>query len=62
MNDEKRNALIEAYVDMLLESMDSRDLAQFFIDETTAYMDKLNDAELIAEVETYHPYLLNEVQ
>lgn len=61
MDDKKRNDLIDAYVDMLLEGMDSKDLAQFFIDEMTNHLDKLGDAELIAEVETYHPYLLNEV-
>ena len=61
MNIEKRNQLIEDYVDRLLDGMDTKDLAQFFIDEMTAYMDKLSDAELVTEVENYHPDLLEEV-
>lgn len=54
-----RDALQEAYVDRIIDSMDLKDLLCIVADTLNESLDNMSESELIAEVEEYYPELLD---
>jgi hypothetical protein len=55
-----RQALVEAYIDRLLDNMSTKDLLQIVGDQMEENITSYTDEELISEVESYYPDLLDE--
>jgi len=55
-----RQALVEAYIDRLLDNMSTKDLLQIVGDQMEENLTSYTDEELISEVESYYPDLLEE--
>jgi len=53
-----REALVEAYIDRLLDNMSTKDLLQIVGDQMEENITSYTDEELISEVESYYPDLL----
>lgn len=54
-----RQALVEAYIDRLLDNMSTKDLLQIVGDQMEENLTSYTDEELISEVESYYPDLLD---
>ena len=54
-----RQALVEAYIDRLLDNMSTKDLLRIVGDQMEENITSYTDEELISEVESYYPYLLD---
>jgi hypothetical protein len=54
-----RQALVEAYIDRLLDNMSTKDLLQIVGDQMEENITSYTDEELISEVESYYPDLLD---
>lgn len=54
-----RQALVEAYIDRLLDNMSTKDLLQIVGDQMEENLTDYTDEELISEVESYYPDLLD---
>ena len=55
-----REALVEAYIDRLLDNMSTKDLLRIVGDQMEENFTSYSDEELIAEVEEYYPDLIEE--
>ena len=55
-----REALVEAYIDRLLDNMSTKDLLQIVGDQMEENLISYTDEELISEVSDYYPDLLEE--
>jgi hypothetical protein len=55
-----RQALVEAYIDRLLDNMSTKDLLQIVGDQMEENLTSYTDEELISEVESYYPDLLED--
>ena len=55
-----REALVEAYIDRLLDNMSTKDLMRIVGDQMEENLTSYTDEELISEVESYYPDLLEE--
>jgi hypothetical protein len=55
-----REALVEAYIDRLLDNMSTKDLLQIVGDQMEENLTSYTDEELISEVESYYPDLLED--
>ena len=55
-----RQALVEAYIDRLLDNMSTKDLLQIVGDQMEENITSYTDEELISEVESYYPDLLED--
>ena len=53
-----REALVEAYIDRLLDNMSTKDLLRIVGDQMEENITSYTDEELISEVESYYPDLL----
>ena len=53
-----RQALVEAYIDRLLDNMSTKDLLRIVGDQMEENITSYTDEELISEVESYYPDLL----
>ena len=53
-----REALVEAYIDRLLDNMSTKDLMRIVGDQMEENITSYTDEELISEVESYYPDLL----
>jgi hypothetical protein len=53
-----RQALVEAYIDRLLDNMSTKDLLRIVGDQMEENLTSYTDDELISEVESYYPDLL----
>ena len=53
-----REALVEAYIDRLLDNMSTKDLMRIVGDQMEENLTNYTDEELISEVESYYPDLL----
>jgi hypothetical protein len=53
-----RQALVEAYIDRLLDNMSTKDLMRIVGDQMEENITSYTDEELISEVESYYPDLL----
>jgi len=54
-----RQALVEAYIDRLLDNMSTKDLLRIVGDQMEENLIDYTDEELISEVESYYPDLLD---
>ena len=54
-----RQALVEAYIDRLLDNMSTKDLLRIVGDQMEENLTSYTDEELISEVESYYPDLLD---
>jgi len=54
-----RQALVEAYIDRLLDNMSTKDLMRIVGDQMEENITSYTDEELISEVESYYPDLLD---
>ncbi len=55
-----RNELTEAYVDRILDNMNTKDLMRIVGDQLEENIGSYSDEELIAEITEYYPELLEE--
>ena len=55
-----RDLLQEAYIESIIDGMDSKTMYQYVYDSLTDSLDKYSVDELITEVEDYYPELLEE--
>ena len=55
-----RQALVEAYIDRLLDNMSTKDLMRIVGDQMEENITSYTDEELISEVESYYPDLLED--
>jgi hypothetical protein len=53
-----REALVEAYIDRLLDNMSTKDLLRIVGEQMEENLTSYTDEELISEVESYYPDLL----
>ena len=57
----QRDELIEQYVELVVDNMDTKDLMRYAIDSITEYIEKLSDIELKEEVGNYDEELYDEL-
>ncbi len=57
----QKNELIEQYVELVVDNMDTKDLARYAIDGITEYLEKLTDSELKEEVGNFDEELYDEL-
>ena len=55
-----REALVEAYIDRLLDNMSTKDLLRIVGEQMEENLTSYTDEELISEVSDYYPDLLEE--
>ena len=55
-----RDLLQEAYIESIIDGMDTKTMYQYVYDSLTDSLDKYSVDELITEVEDYYPELLEE--
>jgi hypothetical protein len=55
-----REALVEAYIDRLLDNMSTKDLLQIVGDQMEENLTSYTDEMLISEVKSYYPDLLED--
>ena len=55
-----RKALVEAYIDRLLDNMSTKDLLRIVGEQIEENLTSYTDEELISEVSDYYPDLLEE--
>ena len=55
-----RESLVQAYIDRLLDNMSTKDLLQIVGDQMEENLTSYTDEELISEVESYYPDLLED--
>ena len=56
-----KNDIIEQYVEMVVDNMDTKDLMRYAIDGITEYLVTLSDSELKEEVSNYDEELFDEL-
>jgi hypothetical protein len=61
LTNSQRDELIEQYVELVVDNMDTKDLARYAIDGITEYIEKLSDIELKEEVGNYDEELYDEL-
>ena len=61
LNNDQQNELIQQYVELVVDNMDTKDLMRYAIDSITEYIDKLSDSELEEEVGNYDEELYDEL-
>ena len=54
LNSTQRDELIEQYVELVVDNMDTKTLVQFVTEELTDYYDKLTDSELKEQIINTH--------
>jgi hypothetical protein len=61
LTNSQRDELIEQYVELVVDNMDTKSLVQFVTEELTDYYEKLSDIELKEEVGNYDEELYDEL-
>ena len=61
MNNKQRSELIESFVEMVVDGMDTKTLVQIVSDNMTEYYEKCSDVELKEEVDNYDEDLYSEL-
>ena len=61
LNSRQRDELIEQYVELVVDNMDTKDLMRYAIDGITEYIITLTDSELKEEVDCYDEELYSEL-
>ena len=54
LTNSQRDELIEQYVELVVDNMDTKSLVQFVSEELTDYYDKLTDSELKEQIINTH--------
>ena len=57
----QKNELIEQYVELVVDNMDTKDLVRYAIDSITEYIVTLTDSELKEEVDNFDEELYDEL-
>ena len=57
----QRSELIEQYVELIVDNMETKDLMRYAIDGITEYVDQLSDVELREEIGNYDEELYDEL-
>jgi len=57
----QRDELIQQYVELVVDNMDTKYLVQYAIDGITEYVDKLTDSELKEEIDNHDEELYDEL-
>lgn len=58
MSDFNREALVQEYIDRVLDNMSTKDLMRIVAEQIEENLSTYTDEELITEVEDYYPELL----
>lgn len=58
MSDFNREALVQEYIDRVLDNMSTKDLMRIVAEQIEENLSTYTDEELISEVEDYYPELL----
>ena len=61
LNSQQRDELIEQYVEIVVDSLDHKDLIQIVSDSITDYVDSLSDSELKEEIDNRDDELYDEL-
>ena len=61
LNQSQRDELIEQYVELVVDNMDTKDLMRYAIDGITEYIVTLTDSELKEEVGNFDEGLFDEL-
>ena len=61
LNDDQQNELIEQYVELVVDNMDTKDLIKYAIDGITEYIATLTKEELKEEVCNFDEELFDEL-
>jgi len=61
LTNSQRDELIEQYVELVVDNMDTKDLMRYAMDSITEYIEKLSDSELKEEVGNYDEELYDEL-
>jgi hypothetical protein len=61
MNSTKRDEVVDAYVERIIDGMDMDDLIEFAKGKIYDTLETYSEAELIAEVMLYHPDLVEDI-
>ena len=61
LNSQQRDELIEQYVEIVVDSLDHKDLIQIVTDSITDYVDSLSDSELKEEIDNRDEELFDEL-
>jgi len=60
MDNTKRQQIIDAYIDQVLDNMSTKDLMRIVGDQLEENLSSYSDEELISEIRDYYPELLEE--
>ena len=61
LNNDQQNKLIQQYVELVVDNMDTKDLMRYAIDSITEYIVTLTDSELKEEVGNFDEELYDEL-
>ncbi len=61
LTDSQKNDIIEQYVELVVDNMDTKDLMRYAIDGITEYIVTLTDSELKEEVGNFDEELFDEL-
>ena len=57
----QRDELIEQYVELVVDNMDTKDLVRYAQEQLTDYFDKLSDIEIKEDIDNYDEELFDEL-
>ena len=57
----QKDELIEQYVELVVDNMDTKDLVRYAQEQLTDYFNKLSDSEIKEEVDNYDEELYDEL-
>ena len=61
LNSRQRNELIEQYVELVVDNMDTKDLVRYAQEQLTDYFNKLSDSEIKEDIDCYNDELYSEL-
>jgi len=61
LSNEQRDGVIEQFVELVVDGMDTKDLVRFVSDELTGYYDDCSDVELKEFVDNYDEELFEQL-
>ena len=61
LNSSQRDELIEQYVELVVDNMDTKDLVRYAQEQLTDYFNKLSDSEIKEDIDCYDDELYSEL-
>ena len=61
LNSRQRDELIEQYVELVVDNMDTKDLVRYAQEQLTDYFNKLSDSEIKEDIDCYNDELYSEL-